>query len=164
MCPMTAFTVWKFDRPDGAEQAVSLLKKAEDDNLVEVVDHATVSWPEGETKPKIRHGRDSTVRGTGWGAFWGLLLGTLFTVPLLGVAAGAGIAALSKATEKLGISQKELEQIRGEITEGTSALFLVSEQGNLDRLGERLRGMNMTLVQTNLTSAERELLLETFGG
>ena len=85
-------------------------------------------------------------------------------VPVLGAAAGAGIAALSKATEKLGISEEQLEQIRSEITEGTSGLFLVSEEGDLDRLGERLRGMNMTLVQTNLTPAERELLLETFGG
>jgi uncharacterized membrane protein len=161
---MTAFTVWKFDSPDGAEHAVFLLKNAEADNLVEVLDHATVSWPAGEKKPTIKHGHDDTLRGTGWGAFWGLLLGALFTVPLLGAAAGAGIAAISKATEKLGITEEQLEQIRNEVTEGSSALFVVSDQGNLDRLGERFRGMNMTLVQTNLTPAERELLLETFGG
>ena len=163
MSAMTAFTVWKFDSSDGAERAVGLLKDAEADKLVKILDHATVSWPTGEKKPKISHGHENTKRGVGWGAFWGLLLGALFMVPVLGVAAGAGIAAISKATEKLGISEEQLEQIRSEITEGTSGLFLVSEEGDLDRLGERLRGMNMTLVQTNLTPAERELLLETFG-
>jgi uncharacterized membrane protein len=157
---MTAFTVWKFGGPDEAEHAVSLLKTAEDDGLVTLLDHATVSWPSGEQKPKIRHGGSHR---TGWGMFWGLLLGGLFAVPLLGVAAGAGIGAVSKATEKLGITEEQLEQIRSEITEGTSALFVVSEEGDLDRLGERFRGMKMTLVQTNLTQAERELLLETFG-
>ena len=161
--PMTAFTVWKFADPDGAQHAVTLLKNAERDDLVEVLDHATVSWPKGESKPRIEHGRDDAKRGTGWGAFWGLLLGALFTVPVLGVAAGAGIAAVSKATEKLGITKEQMEQIRSEVTEGTSALFVVSDQGNLDRLGERFRGVDMTLVQTNLTPAERELLLETFG-
>ncbi len=160
---MTAFTVWKFDSPDGAERGVSLLKDAEADQLVKILDHATVSWPTGEKKPKIKHGHEDTMRGAGWGALWGLLFGALFMVPLLGAAAGAGIAAISKATEKLGITEEQLEQIRSEITEGTSALFVVSEEGDLDRLGERFRGMNMTLVQTNLTPAERELLLETFG-
>ena len=53
--------------------------------------------------------------------------------------------------------------MRREITQGTSALFLVSESGDLDRVGERFRGVHMTLVQTNLTPAERSTLLETFG-
>jgi uncharacterized membrane protein len=56
-----------------------------------------------------------------------------------------------------------MEAIRDQVVEGTSAVFLVTEEGNLDRLGERFRGMHMTLVQTNLTEAEREELLETFG-
>jgi uncharacterized membrane protein len=160
---MTAFTVWKFENPDGATHAVSLLRNAEADGLVKVLDHATVSWPAGVKKPTIEHGHEDTMRGAGWGMFWGMLLGALFAVPLLGLAAGAGIGAISAATEKLGISEEQLEQIRSEITEGTSALFVVSDEGNLDRLGERFRGMRMTLVQTNLTEAERELLLETFG-
>lgn len=163
MGAMTAFTVWKFEGPEGAERAVTLLKNAERDKLVNILDHATVSWPEGEKNPKIKHGHEDTMRGTGWGAFWGLLLGALFAVPVLGAAAGAGIAAISKASEKLGISEEQLEQIRREVTEGTSALFVVSEEGNLDRLGERFRGVNMTLVQTNLTPAERDMLLESFG-
>jgi hypothetical protein len=43
-------------------------------------------------------------------------------------------------------------------------MFLVTEQGSLDRLGERMRGMHSTLIATNLTDAERDMLLETFGG
>jgi hypothetical protein len=39
----------------------------------------------------------------------------------------------------------------------------VTEEGDLDRLGERLRGMKSTLVATNLTDEERQVLLETFG-
>jgi len=160
---MTAFTVWKFDTPEGAQHAADLLKRAQGDNLVKVIDHAVVSWPVGEKKPQIDQGNEETRRGAGWGAFWGLLLGTVFLVPLLGAAAGGAIGAVSKATDQLGISKEQLEAIRNEVTEGTSALFLVSEEGSLDRLGERFRGVNMKLMETNLTPAERDLLLETFG-
>jgi uncharacterized membrane protein len=55
------------------------------------------------------------------------------------------------------------DRIRAEVTEGTSALFLVTEDADLDRLGERMRGVQARLVETNLTDAERDLLLETVG-
>src|SRR5690242_6077607 len=161
---MTAFTVWKFDDPAGAAHADDILKRAEEDDLVEVLDHATVSWPLGAKHPTVQHGHDHTKHGAALGGFWGLLFGLLFTVPVLGIAVGAGLGALAKASEKLGITEEELEEIRAQVTEGTSALFVVTDQGNLDRLGERFRGVKMTLVQTNLTPAERELLLETFAG
>ena len=97
------------------------------------------------------------------GAFWGLLVGALFFVPVVGGVAGAAIGAISKATEGAGITKAQLETIRTEVTEGTSALFAVTDEGDLDRLGERFRGMHSTLVATNLTDAERSVLLETFG-
>jgi uncharacterized membrane protein len=87
----------------------------------------------------------------------------LFFVPVVGGVAGAAIGAISKATQDAGISKEQLETIRTQITEGTSALFAVTEEADLDRLGERLSGMGSTLVATNLTDAERAVLLETFG-
>ena len=53
--------------------------------------------------------------------------------------------------------------IRSQVTEGTSALFLVTEQADVDRLAERMRGVHTMLLATNLTDAERKDLLETFG-
>jgi hypothetical protein len=35
---------------------------------------------------------------------------------------------------------------------------------DLDRLGERLRGLDSTLIATNLTDTERSMLLGTFAG
>ena len=60
--------------------------------------------------------------------------------------------------------QVEPGKARTEVVEGTSALFAVTEEGNLDRLGERWRGVDHKLIHTNLTDAERSTLLETFGG
>ena len=39
---------------------------------------------------------------------------------------------------------------------------MVSEGGDLDRVGERLH-MDSTLLASNLTDAERQVLMDTFG-
>jgi uncharacterized membrane protein len=160
---MTTFTVWKFDDPEGADQAASVLKVAAGEGIVKIIEHAVVTWPVGDSRPSTKHTHEETRRGTGWGAFWGLLVGALFFVPVIGGVAGAAIGAISKATEGTGITKDQLETIRTQVTQGTSALFLVTDQGDIDRLGERFHGMHSKLVATNLTDAEREVLLETFG-
>jgi uncharacterized membrane protein len=161
---MTTFTVWKFDDPDGADRALHVLKGAQTDRLVKIDDHAVVRWPAGAPHPDTKHGNDGNWRGAGWGAVLGLVIGTLFFIPVVGGLAGAAIGALAKSTEDVGITKEQLERIRSEVVEGTSALFVVTEQGDLDRMGERMRGMQGTLITTNLTDAERSVLLETFGG
>jgi uncharacterized membrane protein len=160
---MTTFTVWKFDDPNRAEQAAKILEYASDDGLVRIIDHAIVTWPEGAAKPETHHEHESTWRHTGWGAFWGIVIGGLFLIPIAGGAIGAGVGALAKATEGTGIDRETLERIRTEVTEGTSALFLVTDKGDLDRLAERFHGLHSRLVATNLTEGERDMLLETFG-
>ena len=160
---MTTFTVWKFDDPGGADHAAAQLKHAASDDLVTILDHAVVTWPAGASKPNTKHEHEDMWRGSGWGALWGLLFGALFFIPVIGGVAGAAIGAISKATEGVGITKEQIAKLRGEITEGTSALFVVTEQGDLDRLGERFIGMHSKLIDTNLTDAERRVLLETFG-
>lgn len=161
---MTTFTVWKFDDPDGAARAEWSLRAAACDGLVTVVDHAVMSWPEGADKPELHHHRDDPKRGAAWGALWGILGGALFFVPVAGAVLGAGIGALARATAGTGITEEDLERIRTEITPGTSALFTVTEDADLDGLGERFHGRDSRLISTNLTEAERSTLLETFGG
>ena len=161
---MTTFTVWKFEDPDGAARAEESLQSAVSDGLVTVVDHAVMSWPEGADKPDLRHSHDDPKRGAAWGALWGILGGALFMIPVAGAVLGAGIGALAKATDGTGITKDDLKRIRTEVTPGTSALFMVTENADLDRLGERFHGRDAQLISTNLTEAERSTLLETFGG
>jgi uncharacterized membrane protein len=161
---MAAFTVWKFDDPAGADRAEEALKFAERDGLVKIVDHAIVTWPAGAEKPEMRHKHEDRKSGAGWGVFWGILIGALFTVPVIGGVAGAALGVWYKKAEDAGITKEQLETIRTEITEGTSALFVATEQGDLDRLGERFHGMHMKLIHTNLTEGERDMLTEAIGG
>jgi len=160
---MSTFTVWQFDTPEGAEHASEALHGAAKDGLVRIIDTAVVSWPEGASKPTTKHAHQDEWRGTGWGAFWGLLLGALFFIPVIGVAAGAALGAATKAMAAVGIDSDQLDRIRESVTPGTSALFAVTEEGDLDRVGERFHGFTGKLVATNLTKEEQALLHETFG-
>lgn len=160
---MATFTAWKFDTPEGAKHAASTLEQAEREQIVKVLDHAIVSWPVGEANPHASHGHDDTMRGAAWGSLWGVLFGALFAVPVLGLAVGATIGGLRHVHEKLGVTKEQIEAIRDQVTEGTSALFVVTDEGDLDRLGERFRGVHMTLLSSNLTDTERDELMETFG-
>ena len=161
---MTAFTAWKFEDPTGADHASDLLKQSAHQGLVRIMDHAVVSWPVGAERPTVSHKHDDTRRGVAFGALWGVLFGALFAVPVVGAGAGAAGGAYAKMRQGLGITDEQLERIRKEVTEGTSALFLVTEDADLDRLGERMRGVLTKLVDTNLTDAERSILLESVGG
>jgi uncharacterized membrane protein len=160
---MTVFTVWKFDNPDGAKQAYEVLRDAEQDQLVTLVDHAIVSWPAGSDVPDTDLSHEGKRRARVWGGFLGVLIGMLFFMPV-NRGSGAVIGATAKATEGTGITKKDIERIRDEVTPGTSALFVVTDDENFDRLGERFHGMSWQLVTTNLTDVEREVLVETFGG
>ncbi len=159
---MTTFIVWKYDDPDTAARAAKVLKQAAEEGLVRLDDHAVVSWALDATKPQVKHSHAGD-HSTGWGAFWGLLMGSLFLVPVLGVAAGAALGKMSKATEAVGIDKADMEKIQAEVRPGTSALFAVTDAADLDRLGERFHGLTGELIATNLTPAERTLLRHTFG-
>jgi uncharacterized membrane protein len=69
------------------------------------------------------------------------------------------VAAIHKAMERVGIGAEQMEVLRWQIVEGTSALFLLTENADLDRLGERWRGMHSVLIDTNLTDVEQARLL-----
>ena len=149
---MATFTVWKFDAPAGADRAEKILLDAESDGLITIVDRAVVSWPAGAKRPSTRHSEaDVLRRETGWGAVWGLLFGALFFMPLLGAAAGAGVAAIHKAMERVGISAEQMEILRWQIVEGKSSMFLLTEYADHDRLCERRLGVHSVLIDNQMS-------------
>jgi uncharacterized membrane protein len=86
---MGTLSVWKFDTAEGAGQAVGTLEDLAKQQVITILDAATVSWPDGAKRPKTRELHNLAGAGALGGAFWGLLFGLLFFVPLLGMAIGA---------------------------------------------------------------------------
>jgi uncharacterized membrane protein len=159
---MTTLTVWKFDSPDGARNALQVLERLQKEELLHVVDAAIVTWPSGRKKPKTEqlHG----LKGVGalGGAFWGLLFGLLFFIPLIGMALGAAMGALAGSMTYVGIDDDFIRKVRDEVTPGTSALFVVSANVVADRVLGEFKGTGAHLVSSNLSSEQEAKLREVF--
>jgi uncharacterized membrane protein len=159
---MATLSVWKFPTADGAQSAISTLESLQKQELITLHDAAMVTWPSGKKKPKTRHLNHLTGAGALSGAFWGLLFGLLFFVPIFGMAVGAGLGALFASMADVGISKDFIEQVKSEITPGTSALFVLTSGAVLDKVEEAFKGRQMTLMSTNLTKEEEEKLRAAF--
>lgn len=159
---MSTLTVWKFGSADGAEEAARTLGALTSQQLITIHDAATASWPEGRKKPRTRQANDLTSSGALGGAFWGLLFGMIFFVPLLGAAIGAASGALSGALSDAGIDDGFINRVRDQLTEGTSALFLLSSDAVVDRVKEAFAGTDMELISTNLSNEEEAALRAAF--
>src|SRR6188768_573738 len=124
---MATLTVWKFNTASGAEEAEATLRSLSKQELITLHDAAIVTWEEGKKKPKTRQAANLTGAGALGGAFWGLLFGLIFFVPLLGAAIGAAWGALAGSLTDIGIDDKFIQRTREEVTEGTSAVFLLTQ-------------------------------------
>ena len=160
---MTALTVWKFETPDGAQQALNKIQELARQHLIEVNDAALVSWPTGAKKPKTEQAHNMTGAGALSGAFWGMLFGLLFFVPILGLAIGAGMGALFGHMSDVGIDDDFIKQVRDKVTEGTSALFLLTQNTTVDKVAAAFAGTKMDLIQSNLSTEQEVALRAAFG-
>jgi uncharacterized membrane protein len=159
---MEILTVLKFETADGAEKALRVVQDLSKQNLINLHDAAIVTWPEGKKKPKTKQLTDLKGAGALSGAFWGMLFGLIFFVPLLGLAVGAAMGALTGSMTDIGINDEFIRSVRGKVTEGTSALFLMTSDAVKDRVAEAARGMKFEIIATNLSKEEEKKLHETF--
>jgi uncharacterized membrane protein len=159
---MATLTVWKFDSEDGARSALDTLEHLQKQELIQIVDAAIVSWPQGRKKPRTEQLRNLKGAGALGGSFWGLLFGLIFFVPLLGLAIGAAMGALAASMADVGIDDGFIRRVRDEVTEGTSALFVMSANAVQDRVLGEFRGTGAHLVSSNLSAEQEAKLREVF--
>jgi uncharacterized membrane protein len=160
---MNTLTVLKFSTPEGAQDMLIKVYKMQNQELITVIDAATVTWPEGRKSPKTKQAVNLTGAGAMDGAFWGMLFGLLFFVPLFGMAVGASMGALTGRFADYGIDDNFIKRIREEVEPGTSALFLMTTNAVVDRVVDELKGVEFELVSTNLTKEQEDELRSAFG-
>lgn len=160
---MATLTVWKYQTDDGAERALETVEQLQRQELVELIDGAVVTWPADKKKPKTRQLHHIAGAGALGGAFWGLLFGLLFLVPLLGAAIGAGMGALMGSLTDVGIDDAFINDVRSQITPGTSALFLMTDNAVIDKIHEAFAAAGQPqLIKTNLSDEQETRLREVF--
>jgi uncharacterized membrane protein len=112
-------------------------------------------------KVRVVQTTDPSPGQAAWGgAFWGLLFGILLFVPILGMAIGAGAAALAAKLIDTGIDDDFVKELRESIEPGKVYLAVLVSHVNQDKALEEMKryaGL-ATLVSTNI-SPEAEAAL-----
>jgi uncharacterized membrane protein len=131
---MTALTVWRYDTPFGAEAGAVRLKSLAERKVLTVHDAITIAWMPQAEEPVIGHLKHSTAAKAGKGSILGGLVGMVVLAPLAGAAVGAGVATAAARLRKSGIDEEFVKELGAQLTPGSSALLVLSSEGNLDEL------------------------------
>jgi uncharacterized membrane protein len=159
---MATLTAFKFSTPEGAGQLLGKVQSWQKMQLIKLQDAAIVTWPVGKKKPKTKQLVDMAGMGAMQGAFWGMLFGLIFFVPFFGLAIGAAMGALGGKMADYGIDDNFIKQTREKVTEGTSALFLLTSDAVQDKVLAELKGIDCELISSNLTKEQEEQLKAAF--
>lgn len=159
---MATLTVFKYETPDGAAKLLEKIKSMQKMQLIKLQDAAIVTWPEGSKAPKTKQLINMAGAGALQGAFWGMLFGLIFFVPFFGLAVGAAFGALGGKMADYGIDDDFIKGVRDQVTEGTSALFLLTSDAVQDKVADELKGEQFELIASNLTKEQEAELMAVF--
>jgi uncharacterized membrane protein len=159
---VATLTAFEFDTPTGADEMLTRVQQLQAQGLITIQDAAIVRWPEGAKKPKTQQLHNLAGAGALTGSFWGLLFGLLFFVPIFGLAIGAAFGALAGHFADVGIDDNFINQVKGKVTPGTSAIFLMTSNVIFDRVRDALSGMKFEVISTNLSAEQEAKLREAF--
>jgi len=154
---VTTLTVWKFPSPRGADEAEYTLSQLQAKKFIKVHEAALVSWEHGADKPQTRqlHGKGRAAKR---GSVVGLLVGAVFTVPVIGLAAGAAVGVAAHKLREAGVADEFVTAVRDNVTPGTSALFLITSDAVIDEVRAAFERQEMELITTNLSKEQEEAL------
>jgi uncharacterized membrane protein len=160
---MATISVLKFPTADGADRALGLVQDLQKSHLINLHDAVIVSWPEGKKSPRTRQPTNLVAAGALGGMFWGMLFGLIFMMPLFSAAVGAAFGALGGVFREYGIDDDFIKRVRSQVTEGTSALFLMTSDAIMDRVVEVMSHVQFEIIATNLSREQEQKLREAFG-
>lgn len=160
---MATLTAFRFDTVGGADNALGVISMLQEQQLITILDAALVSWPKGKNRPSTRQVISPIGTQLLDGTFWGMLFGLIFFVPVLDTGHRAETDRLTSALSDVGINDNFIYQVRSKLTEGKSALFVLSRDAVTDRINDASEGQKPDLIAINLPRDEEMKLRNLFG-
>jgi uncharacterized membrane protein len=153
---VSSLTVWLYPTAFGAETGELQLKGLVERGEITLHDAATVQWMPHDEAPVVRRVTHRGAKSAGRGAVWGGLVGLVVLNPV------AGAALADQRLRRAGLDKGFVEQVRGQLRPGTSALLVLSSDADPDAIRAFLARTEATLLHADL-SAEGQRLLEEVG-
>jgi uncharacterized membrane protein len=148
-----------YDDEFKAEEVRLTLAKLEREYLIELEDAAVVVKNK-EGKIQLKQAVNLTSAGAASGGFWGLLIGTLFLVPLLGVAVGAATGAIGGALSDIGVDDNFMRDLGETLKPGSSALFILVRKVTPDKVLDEVSKYGGKVLRTSLSKDDEAQLQE----
>ena len=154
---MSNLVVITFETADEAGRVRESLRSLEKEGLLSLDDSAVVvKDAEGKVHVKNETDRGVVVGALGGGAL-GLLIASVF-FPVAGIVIGALGGALVGKMADLGVDQNFVKEVGEALQPDTSAIFVMSREGNPNAVIAALKPYKGTVYQTTLpTETEEEL-------
>ena len=153
---MSELIVITFDDEQQAGRALQSLRGLEQQGLLKLNDTAVVVKDRSGSVRTQNEVSSATETGAVVGAVVGGLLAFMF--PLLGAALGAAGGAAVGASLDEGVDPSFVREVQESLRPGSSALFVVAREANLDALVPALEPYRGTLRQTTLSTDVEESL------
>jgi len=147
---MSTLVVIGYDDQFKAQEVRLTLAKMQKDYLIDLED-AVVAVKDEKGKVKLHQAVNLTAAGAVSGGFWGTLVGLIFLNPLLGLAVGATAGAVSGALTDIGIDDKFMKELAGQMNPGSSVLFILVRKATPDKVLDEIKGTGGHVLKTSLS-------------
>jgi len=159
---LSDLVVLAFDTETGAEQLRDDLIQLQKEHLIGLED-AAVAVRHQDGKVKIKQVESLAGAGALGGAFWGLLIGLIFFVPVFGLLVGAAAGAMIGKSRDIGVDDKFIKEVGDTLQPGNSALFLLVSKVVPDKVQDTLKKYkNVKVLKTSLSKEQEEKLKHAF--
>jgi len=93
----------------------------------------------------------------------GFLAGLVLAAPLTGAAVGAVLGGVGTAASAAaaGIGEDFIREVEGMMKPGSSALFVLDDEGNMEVILHQIRGLGGTVLKTNVDQERARLIQST---
>jgi len=133
---MATLTAWRFSSTEGADDAILRLKRLDEQDQIDVEDAAVIRWPHYASAPTA----DTHVTRQG-GAF----------------------STIAKKIAHGNIASSTVDSVMGDMTPGTSALVLLSENATVGAVAKAFEGQSMELIRSDLSVQQEDQVRRVFG-
>jgi uncharacterized membrane protein len=140
-----------------AEEMRQKLMSLQKEYLIELSD-AVIAVKQDSGKVKLNQLMNTAAVGAVSGGFWGLLIGSVFLMPLLGASLGAASGALAGALSDFGIDDSFMKELAANLQPGNAALFVLVRKMTADKVLEAIRGTGGTVLKTSLDHSKEQAL------
>jgi len=130
--------------------------------LLALRDAATMVWHPGDRLPALRQAEELQCCVPMGSGFWHLLFTHLFILPVAAAEAGLPPRSPISSLAGLGIQDDFLQTAQRRLGPGTSALFVLTDDANVDPIIGLLADLPFTVTSTNLSTRQLEALRAAF--